>query len=146
MIHDEPRVELDSKIVDDVARLQDGADGLHVTSSKEVAGAQPDELGLFGVQSLPIRQHPGLHRVDDVHGSGSQISGICRLTRALKLCIVSIQMHAKSELYNQSLNIGRIENVEERAEHRALRHTRTHDCATRDRYTVMYYLRACDRR
>ena len=84
------------------------------------------------------------HGVDDVHGSGSQISGICRLTRALKLCIVSIQMHAKSELYNQSLNIGRIENVQERAKHRALRHTRTHYCAMWDRFTVVNCLRATD--
>ena len=41
---------VDSKIVHDVARLQDGADGLLVTSSKVMAGAQPDELGFIGVQ------------------------------------------------------------------------------------------------
>ena len=35
-------------------------------------------------------------------------------------------MHAEPERYDQSLNIGRIEDVEERAKHRVLRHTRTH--------------------
>ena len=54
VIHDEPQVQVNSKIVHNIARLQNGADGLHVLFSKELAGAQPDELGFVGVQSKLI--------------------------------------------------------------------------------------------
>ena len=91
-------------------------DGWHIAFSQEVASAQPDELGFVGVQSKPIWRHPGLHSTDDVHGPGSQISSIRRLTGAMELGIVSVQMYAEPERYDQFLNIGCVQDVEERAE------------------------------
>ena len=100
-IHDEPRVQVNSKVVDGIGRLQDGVDGWHVALTQEVASAQPDELRLVGVESKPVGRHPSLHGADDVHGPGGQVSSIRGLTRAMKLGIVGIQMYTEPERYDQ---------------------------------------------
>ena len=94
------------------------------------------KLFFFGVQSKPIWWHPNFHDVDDINRPGSQISGIRRLTWAMELGIISVQMYAKPKRY------GYVEDVEKRAEHWALGHCRTHNCTTRDRSTVVNCLHA----
>ena len=102
---------MDSKVVDGISRLQDGVDGWHIALSQELASVQPDELRFVDVESKPIRRHPSFHGADDVHGPGGQVSSIQRLTRAMELGIVGIQMYAEPEQYDQFLNICCVQDV-----------------------------------
>ena len=54
-IHDEPPVQINSKIVNDISRLQNGVDGWHIAFSQEVGSPQPDELGFVGVEFAACR-------------------------------------------------------------------------------------------
>ena len=78
-----------------------------------------------------------LHSFNDAHGTGCWFCSVCRLTRIVKLAVVSIEIYSKTERFHMLLDVGCVEEVRDRARSRFLRNTRSQQSTPRNQTAIM---------